>query len=605
MDKTKQQLVDAVKSAENILVTVSNNPSVDELSAALGLTIILNNLDKRASAVFSGATPPAITFLEPNKTFETSAESLRDFIIALDKEKADHLRYKVEGDVVKIFITPYKRVLTEKDLAFSQGDYNVELVIALGVTDQSHLDKALEAQGKILHSATVVTVTTGKDTSSLGSLDWHDAKASSLSEMIVGLVDELKGDQPVFDQQTATALLTGIVSATERFSNDKTTSVSMTMAAQLMAAGANQQLIAAKLEEAHDIVPGSPVVGGDVKGASGLLKDNVLTIDRTEISSSSDKSPPPDIKNQPGSTTGGPNQAVSSSTVAQPQQNQPATDAKQQQEFEKQLQGVTASPAATMADIEKQLQEEATKAVSPVSAPVFAPPAPQPPEPTVPAPQAETIVPPPPPVLSPVLNMSAAPVIDQSEVVVTPPVTSVPAPEPQSMSPQAPTDLSTPETPEAAHQEVSSMIVNNHGGAYSAPLEQPVLNATVGDPNEGEPPSVNPFDTPSAEPKEPLKERMEVQPLNPITTTTGSAPVSTGIPELPPLPPLPGNSSLPPLPPPPPPPPVVGQQPTVSFSGAVTGDIFGDGVTGDSLANTAVPVSTNEPGQYRIPGSVV
>ena len=102
----KQQIIQSIKDVTNILVTVSADPSVDELSAALGLTIFLNKLGKHATAVFSGKVPPAISFLEPDETFEATADSLRDFIIALDKEKADHLRYKVADDAVKIFITP-------------------------------------------------------------------------------------------------------------------------------------------------------------------------------------------------------------------------------------------------------------------------------------------------------------------------------------------------------------------------------------------------------------------------------------------------------------------------------------------------------------------
>lgn len=249
----RQQIVDKIKDSSNILVTVSNNPSVDELSAALGLTLMLNKLGKHATAVVSGDIPPAITFLDPDKTFENTVDSLRDFIIALDKEKADHLRYKVEGDVVKIFITPYRTTITDADLDFSQGDYNVELVLALGVTDNDHLDKALEAHGRILHDATVATVSANGTASDLGSIDWRDEGASSLSEMLVSLSEAIKGDKTVLDEQISSALLTGIVAATDRFSNDRTSSKVMTMAAQLMAAGANQQLIAAKLEDAHAI----------------------------------------------------------------------------------------------------------------------------------------------------------------------------------------------------------------------------------------------------------------------------------------------------------------------------------------------------------------
>jgi len=249
--KVKQEIVEKIKSSSNILITVSNDPSVDELSAALGLTLVLDKMEKYATAVFSGATPPAIAFLEPEKTFENNTDSLRDFIIALNKEKADHLRFKPDGDYVKIFITPYKTVIKPEDLEFSQGDYNVELVIALGVNKKDNLDAALNSHGQILHDATVVTVTAGDVDSSLGSIDWHDGSVSSISEMITTLIEALKDDKktPLIDGPVATALLTGIVAQTDRFSNSHTTSKVMTIAANLMAAGADQQLIAFKLQQ--------------------------------------------------------------------------------------------------------------------------------------------------------------------------------------------------------------------------------------------------------------------------------------------------------------------------------------------------------------------
>ena len=252
--KAKQQIVEKIKASTNILVTVSNDPSVDALSAALGLTLLLDKLDKHPTAVFSGDVPPAISFLEPEKTFDTTTDSLRDFIIALDKEKADHLRYKVEGDSVKIFITPYKTTITSDDLEFSQGDFNVELVIALGVDVQEHLDSALDAHGQILHDAAIITVTAGEQVSNLGGIDWHDDQASSLSEMITGLAEALKPDKKsLIDGPIASAFLTGIVAETDRFSNSHTTSRVMTIAANLMGSGADQQLIASKLQESHAI----------------------------------------------------------------------------------------------------------------------------------------------------------------------------------------------------------------------------------------------------------------------------------------------------------------------------------------------------------------
>lgn len=248
-----KQIVDKLKDSSNVLVTVNSSPSVDELSAALAITLLINKLNKHATAVFSGAIPPAIEFLEPQKTFENTVDSLRDFIIALDKEKADHLRYKVVDDMVKIFITPYRTTINENDLEFSQGDYNVEVVLAIGVQNETDLDRALESHGRILHDATVAAISLGEPTK-LGGIEWNDARASSYSELLFQLADSLKGDKNVLDEQIATAFLTGIVAATERFSNQKTSSEVMTIAARLMAAGANQQLIATKLQE-NDSLP--------------------------------------------------------------------------------------------------------------------------------------------------------------------------------------------------------------------------------------------------------------------------------------------------------------------------------------------------------------
>ena len=269
----KSALVDAIKKSTNILVTVSHNPSVDALAAALGFSLMLNKMDKHATAVFSGAIPPAISFLEPEKNFEGTVSSLRDFIIALDKEKADRLRYKVEGDVVRIYITPYKTTLTQNDLEFSEGDFNVDLVIALGVEKQSDLDNAISAHGRILHDATVATVNLTNTKSSVGTIDWSDDKASSLCEMLMSLSEALQGN--LLDEQISTALLTGIVAATDRFSNQHTTPRVMTMSAQLMAAGANQQLIAEKLQNAGEL----PRTATD--GTVSLKEDTSTKVDQS------------------------------------------------------------------------------------------------------------------------------------------------------------------------------------------------------------------------------------------------------------------------------------------------------------------------------------
>lgn len=229
-----------IRDAKNVLIALSSDPSVDEMATAIGLSLYLDKLGKRATAIYSGATPNALEFLKPEETFESTADTLQDFVIALSKDKADHLRYKLDGDFVKIYITPYKARISEEDLEFSYGDFNVDLVIALDVANGIDLDSALREHGRIMHDAVIVNVTTGNP-GKFGEIEWSDKHASSVSEMIARLLYNVSGAE--IGKEEATAFLTGIVAATNRFSNAGTTPETMQIASKLMKSGANQQLV--------------------------------------------------------------------------------------------------------------------------------------------------------------------------------------------------------------------------------------------------------------------------------------------------------------------------------------------------------------------------
>lgn len=239
------EVSDRIRNASNVLIALSKDPSIDELSAALGLSLILDKLNKRATAIFSGKIPNMIEFLQPEKTFEENTDSLQDFIVSLNAEKADHLRYKIEGDYVKVFFTPYrKETITEKDLQFSHGDFNVDLIISLNISEEAQLDDALREYGRIKHDASSVNISASAP-GKFGDVEWGDPSASSICEMVVRLaLDVQDPDEPVIDENVATTLLTGIISATNRFSNERTSAETMSVASNLMISGANQQLIA-------------------------------------------------------------------------------------------------------------------------------------------------------------------------------------------------------------------------------------------------------------------------------------------------------------------------------------------------------------------------
>ena len=242
------KVADKIQHSTNILIALSKDPNVDEISAAIALAFVLDQQKKHVTAIYSGQTPNALEFLRPEETFQKDISSLQDFIIALNKSKADHLIYQVEGDYVKILITPYKGQIKKEDLEYSYSDYNVDLVIVFNVNSGSEIDSALSEYGRIMHDATAINITSSVP-GRFADLEWSDPSKSSVCEMVYDLLSELEIDNT--PQEVATALLTGILSATERFSNNRTKPTTMAVASKLMEAGADQQLISSNILKAE------------------------------------------------------------------------------------------------------------------------------------------------------------------------------------------------------------------------------------------------------------------------------------------------------------------------------------------------------------------
>lgn len=282
-DDIRAEVVSKMGAAKNVLIALSSDPTVDEMATAIGLSLYLDRLGKRATAIYSGTTPNALEFLKPEDTFESTADTLQDFVIALNKDKADHLRYKLDGDFVKIYITPYRARISENDLDYSYGDYNVDLVLALDVANGIDLDSALREHGRIMHDAVIVNITTGNP-GKFGEIEWSDKAASSVAEMISRLLYDYGGDnKPSKDE--ATAFLTGIVAATNRFSNAKTTPVTMKISSRLMESGANQQLVSKNI---------TPDVDNELFNLSGKSKSKSKSKSDSKTDSEAKPEPEPE-----------------------------------------------------------------------------------------------------------------------------------------------------------------------------------------------------------------------------------------------------------------------------------------------------------------------
>lgn len=236
----KQQTSELIRQAKRVLLVTSRMPNNDQLSAIVALAQVLAKLEKHPQVVISDTLPSASGILDTSMV-SRDMNGVRDFIVSLDMThvEVDKLKYTIEDNALNISVTPVVGNFLPEDANFSYGAFQFDLVIALGVTSLDKIDKVHEQNPTMFDGLHLINIDYHRINTSFGSVNFVDQNASSVCEMLISVIESL--GQGLVDGAVATALLTGIMSATANFTAPATTAKALTVAAQMMSAGAKQQ----------------------------------------------------------------------------------------------------------------------------------------------------------------------------------------------------------------------------------------------------------------------------------------------------------------------------------------------------------------------------
>jgi len=238
----KQQAVELIKQANHILLVAGKQPNDDQLGAMVALELILERAGKQVSAIMTGEFPKSSKVLDV-RHISRDLSGIRDFVIRLDTSKVevDKLRYEVNENNIEVVVSPFSGNFTAQDATFDYGAYKFDLVIVLGVSQIAKIDSILEQNPTIFDGIHLINIDAHRSNEQYGSVNYIEPQASSVCEMLVGIIESVA--QGMIDYHVATALLTGVMSNTEGFTAPNTSAKSLTIAAQMMSGGAKQQEI--------------------------------------------------------------------------------------------------------------------------------------------------------------------------------------------------------------------------------------------------------------------------------------------------------------------------------------------------------------------------
>ncbi len=243
----QKQIIELIKKQKRILVLPSSPPDGDSLGSAISLYMTLKKLGKEVTVICNDPVPEVLQFLPNTKIIGKDGASSNDFIITIDckNAKVDSIRSNIEDDKVNIIITSKDGKINKNDLFFNLRELDYDLIITVDTAETSQLGVFYQENIELFQQIPVINIDHHVSNSHFGKINHVDIMASSTTELLLPLLEELADDTstPLIDEDVATLLLTGIITDTGSFQNANTTPKAFAKAAQLISYGARQQEI--------------------------------------------------------------------------------------------------------------------------------------------------------------------------------------------------------------------------------------------------------------------------------------------------------------------------------------------------------------------------
>ena len=279
---SQEQIKDQINKNEAILVCVGKNPEGDALGSALALYGALKKMGKKVDIACPSVILEKYSFMPEADSIAHKLDGARDYVFSLDidKKKLQQLRYEVEENKLKIFITAKNGEISKDRISLESARFSYELIIVLGTSDLESLGSLYDENSELFYDVPVVNIDNNPSNEYFGKVNVVDVAASSTAEIVFNLINEL--DENLIDEKIATNLLTGVIAATESFQNKNTTPKAFMTAASLIAKGANKQDIIRYLYKTKSVsmlkLMGKAMTGlkynGQYKLAWSLIEDD-------------------------------------------------------------------------------------------------------------------------------------------------------------------------------------------------------------------------------------------------------------------------------------------------------------------------------------------
>jgi hypothetical protein len=235
---TINKIREAIGKYKSIAIAAPIDPTVDEMGAALGLYLSLEDLGKTLSIATPNTPLVEVSSLVGIDEVQTDFGSATgDLVVSFPYREGEieKVSYTRDENFLNIVVKAGEKGLnfSEKDVKFTRGAAGIELLFVVGAARIADLGQLFNPQA--LKDTIVVNLDNKSDNQGYGDIVITSTKFSSVSEIITNVILSagLKMDLDI-----AQNLMLGIATATNNFQDAQTSSLAFEMAGILMRNGA-------------------------------------------------------------------------------------------------------------------------------------------------------------------------------------------------------------------------------------------------------------------------------------------------------------------------------------------------------------------------------
>lgn len=239
----QEQFKNFLEKSKDILILLPQNPGGDAIGSAWGFYFFLEKMGANPTIAFSNGAPLKLDFLPKPENILHEITGARDFVLSFNtlQNKIRAIRSEQKDEQFNIYVTPEKGTIDPRDFSFILAKFKYDLIITIDSPDLEKLGKIYEKNTDLFFEVPIINIDHRSGNDNFGQINLVDVMASSCSEIIYNALENISPE--IIDEKIARCFLTGIIIATDRFQNKKTTPRAFLAAAKLMDKGADQQEI--------------------------------------------------------------------------------------------------------------------------------------------------------------------------------------------------------------------------------------------------------------------------------------------------------------------------------------------------------------------------